>query len=127
MLTDTKLRSLKPAEKAYKLPDRDGLYVIVLTTGTVSFRYNYRINNRQETLVIGKYGPGGLTLAEARERLAEAKKTFAAGRSPSRQKAREKRKLTKWIPLGNGPNSGSRTIPWRNRRAICVDQFSRAT
>ncbi|MBL8396210.1 MAG: DUF4102 domain-containing protein, partial [Candidatus Accumulibacter sp.] len=53
MLTDTKLRSLKPAPKAYKVADRDGLYVTVLTTGTVSFRYNYRINNRQETLVIG--------------------------------------------------------------------------
>ena len=92
MLTDTKLRSLKPAPKAYKVADRDGLYVTVLTTGTVSFRYNYRINNRQETLVIGKYGPGGLTLAEARERLMEAKKALAAGRSPSRQKAREKQR-----------------------------------
>ncbi len=72
MLTDTKLRNLKPAEKPYKLTDRDGLYVTVLSTGTVSFRYNYRINNRQETLVIGRYGPAGLTLAEARERLTEA-------------------------------------------------------
>lgn len=53
MLTDTKLRNLKPAEKPYKLTDRDGLYVTVLSTGTISFRYNYRINNRQETLVIG--------------------------------------------------------------------------
>jgi len=40
MLTDTKLRNLKPEAKAYKVSDRDGLYVTVLTTGTVSFRYN---------------------------------------------------------------------------------------
>jgi len=40
MLTDTALRNLKPKEKAYKVTDRDGLYVSVLTSGTVSFRYN---------------------------------------------------------------------------------------
>lgn len=93
MLTDTKLRNLKPEEKAYKLTDRDGLYVTVLTTGTISFRYNYRINGRQETLVLGRYGPGGITLSEARELLSEAKKGLAAGKSPSRQKAREKQKI----------------------------------
>jgi len=93
MLTDTKLRNLKPGEKAYKLTDRDGLYVTVLTTGTISFRYNYRINGRQETLVLGRYGPGGITLSEARELLSEAKKGLASGKSPSRQKAREKQKV----------------------------------
>lgn len=92
MLTDIKLKSLKPEEKPYKLSDRDGLYVTVLTTGTVSFRYNYRINGRQETLVLGRYGPGGLTLSEARVKLTEAKKGLVAGKSPSRQKAREKHK-----------------------------------
>lgn len=93
MLTDTKLRNLKPGEKAYKLTDRDGLYITVLTTGTISFRYNYRINGRQETLVLGRYGTGGITLAEARELLSDAKKGLAAGKSPSRQKAREKQKI----------------------------------
>lgn len=29
MLTDTKLRNLKPQEKLYKVNDRDGLYVAV--------------------------------------------------------------------------------------------------
>lgn len=87
MLTDTALRNLKPKEKPYKVTDRDGLYVSVLTSGTVSFRYNYSINGRQETLVLGRYGPGGLKLSEARELLAQAKKTIAAGRSPARQKA----------------------------------------
>jgi integrase len=87
MLTDTMLRNLKPKEKGYKVSDRDGLYVYVLTSGTISFRYNYAINGRQETLVLGRYGPGGLKLSEARELLIEVKKTIAAGRSPARQKA----------------------------------------
>jgi integrase len=87
MLTDAALRNLKPKDKAYKVTDRDGLYVYVLTSGTVSFRYNYSINGRQETLVLGRYGADGIKLSEARELLAEAKKTLAAGRSPARQKA----------------------------------------
>ncbi|WP_274609928.1 Arm DNA-binding domain-containing protein [Pseudomonas sp. TH41] len=41
MLTDTKLRNLKPKEKLYKVNDRDGLYVAVTTAGSISFRYNY--------------------------------------------------------------------------------------
>jgi hypothetical protein len=53
MLTDAKLRSLKPAERAYKVADRDGMYVVVSPSGGISFRYNYRINGRQETLVLG--------------------------------------------------------------------------
>lgn len=87
MLTDTMLRNLKPKDRAYKMADRDGLYVYVLTSGTISFRYNYAINGRQETLVLGRYGAGGLKLSEARELLVEAKKSLAAGRSPARQKA----------------------------------------
>jgi hypothetical protein len=90
MLTDTKLKNIKPREKPYKLTDRDGLYVTVLTTGSISFRYNYRINGRQETVVLGSYGVGGLTLLEAREKLGGAKKALADGKSPARQRAREK-------------------------------------
>ena len=38
MLTDTKLRNLKPQEKLYKVPDRDGLYVAVTPAGGVNQR-----------------------------------------------------------------------------------------
>ncbi len=71
MLTDAKLRSLKPQEKPYNVVDRDGLYIMVLSSGSISFRYNYRINGRQETLVLGKYGAAGgcISLSEARELL----------------------------------------------------------
>lgn len=93
MLTDTKLRNLKPQGKLYKMPDRDGLYVAVTPAGAVSFRYNYSINGRQETLTFGRYGVGGITLAEARERLHEAKRLIADGKSPAREKARAKARV----------------------------------
>lgn len=88
MFTDTKLRSLKPQDKLYKVIDRDGLYVAATPAGSISFRYNYSINGRQETVTLGRYGLGGITLAEVRERLGEAKKMIAAGKSPAKEKAR---------------------------------------
>lgn len=86
MLTDTKLKNLKPQEKLYKVSDRDGLYVAVLTSGSFSFRYDYRINGRRETLVIGQYGRDGISLAEAREELINAKKLVKSGQSPAAAK-----------------------------------------
>jgi len=86
MLTDAKLRSLKGRERPYKVADRDGLYVYVSTAGGISFRFNYRVNGRQETLTFGRYGAGGMTLAEARTALAEARKTLSGGVSPARNK-----------------------------------------
>jgi len=93
MLTDTKLRNLKPQHKLYKVNDRDGLYVAVTTAGSISFRYNYVINGRQETVTFGRYGVGGMTLAEARGKLGEAKKLITAGRSPAKEKARNKARV----------------------------------
>jgi integrase len=90
MLTDAQLRKLKPADKMYKVADRDGLYAAVLPTGKISWRWNYRINGRQETLTLGRYGVLGL--AEARQALVDAKKRLAAGSSPARVKARERAK-----------------------------------
>lgn len=86
MLTDTKLKSLKPQAKLYKVTDRDGLYVAVSPAGTVSFRYDYRINGRRETLTIGRYGPDGISLALARDKLNEAKRMLDSGISPSIKK-----------------------------------------
>ncbi|WP_229255674.1 tyrosine-type recombinase/integrase [Duganella sacchari] len=52
----------------------------------MSFRFNYRVNGRQETVTLGRYGVGGMTLAEARTALAEARKTLNSGESPARTK-----------------------------------------
>ncbi len=49
MLTDTALRNFKPKSKIYKAFDRDGMYVTVSPVGTVTFRYDYRLNGRRET------------------------------------------------------------------------------
>lgn len=93
MLTDTALRNLKGKDKAYKVADRDGMYVNVAPSGVITFRYDYRLNGRRETLTIGRYGPSGLSLARAREKCIDARRAVAEGLSPAREKQREKRRL----------------------------------
>ncbi len=94
MLTDLALKKLKPKDKLYKLSDRDGMYVVVAPSGLITFRYDYRLNDRRETLTIGRYGPDGIGLSEARDRCTAARKLVAEGQSPALDKQRKKRRLT---------------------------------
>jgi len=102
-LTDTKLKNLKAADKVYKVADRDGLYVVVSLKGTLTFRYDYRLGGRRETLTVGQYdefqasqpkrAPEDITygdplsLADARDLLARAKNMVSRGESPARVKS----------------------------------------
>ncbi|AIY42560.1 Phage integrase [Collimonas arenae] len=117
MLTDTKLRNLKAGEKLFKVNDRDGLYVAVTPAGSISFRYNYSINGRQETLTFGRYGLGGISLAEAREQLGEAKKMIAAGKSPAKEKARDKARVKGVETFGAWADKWLRGYPIFRRHA----------
>ena len=93
MLTETALKHLKPKDAVYKVADRDGMYVTVSVVGTISFRFDYRLNGRRETLTLGRYGPDGISLAVARERCVDARRAISEGRSPAQEKQREKRRL----------------------------------
>ena len=93
MLTDAAIKVLKPKEKLYKIVDRDGMYVVVQPSGAIVFRLDYRLNGRRETLTLGRYGAAGLSLARAREKVIDARRAIAEGRSPAQEKQREKRRL----------------------------------
>ncbi|ACB81265.1 integrase family protein [Methylorubrum populi BJ001] len=93
MLTDAAIKALKPKEKLYKIVDRDGMYVVVQPSGAIVFRLDYRLNGRRETLTLGRYGPAGLSLARAREKVVDARRAISEGRSPAQEKQREKRRL----------------------------------
>lgn len=93
MLTDAALRNIRAKSKPYKMTDRDGLYVLVSPAGGIAFRYDYRFNGRRETVTFGSYGPAGLSLAKAREKVIEAKRLIADGVSPALEKQRAKRRL----------------------------------
>ena len=53
MLTDTFLRSLKPADKPKKYADGGGLFIYVSTTGSKLWRMAYRFNMKSKLLSSG--------------------------------------------------------------------------
>jgi hypothetical protein len=87
MLTDVALKNLKSKEKPYKVADRDGMYVVVAPSGTVTFRLDYRLNGRRETVTFGQYGPAELSLARAREMTIDARRSIMEGKFPCPRKA----------------------------------------
>ena len=117
MLTDIQLRALKPTGKIYKVADQQGLYVAVTRTGVVSFRFDYRVNGRRETLVIGKYDPTvgakkpreldeldygmSLSLAEARLLMTRAHRSIEQGESPSRSKVEKRTEAADALTFGS--------------------------
>jgi hypothetical protein len=110
------LRALKPAEKIYKVADQRGLYAAVTPSGAVSFRYDYRVNSRRETLVIGRYDPSlsarkprkpdelgfgmAISLPEARLLRDQAYGAIQRGESPSRAKVEKRVEATEALTFG---------------------------
>jgi hypothetical protein len=60
MLIDAARRNLRLRSKTYKVTDRDGMYVVVTTSRTIAFRYDYRMHGRRKTLTIRRYGRAGI-------------------------------------------------------------------
>lgn len=76
--------AIKAAEirgKAYKLSDRDGLYLLVTPSGGRYWRMNYRHYGKQKTLAFGVWPDTGL--AEARAECDAARKVLARGEDPA--------------------------------------------
>jgi integrase len=92
MLTDTKLKALKPRDRVYIVTDSRGLYVEVFPTGGVIWRCRYRLNGKQEKVTIGKYP--SLTLKDARVKRDELMQLAARGKSPAKEKQLIKQRLS---------------------------------
>lgn len=80
MLTDTKLRALRPRDRLYRVADANGLCVEVTPAGSRLWRYRYRFNGRASMLALGEYPH--VSLVDARRRRDEARTALAAGASP---------------------------------------------
>lgn len=81
MLTDTKLRSLKPKAKLYRLADANGLCFEVRPTGSKFWRYRYRYAGKATMAALGEYPSMGL--AEARAARDKARSQLKSGANPT--------------------------------------------
>ncbi len=76
-LSDTKIKTIKSSDKALKLADERGLFLLVKPTGGKLWRLKYRIDGKEKLLSFGPYPD--VSLAEAREKRDQARKVIAAG------------------------------------------------
>ncbi|MBA2078575.1 integrase arm-type DNA-binding domain-containing protein [Rhodanobacter sp. PCA2] len=84
MLTDTAIRKTKTTDKAQKLFDGGGLFLLVHPNGSRYWRLKYRVDGREKLLALGVYPT--VSLADARERREDARKLLANGSDPSEVK-----------------------------------------
>ena len=84
MLTDTKLRALKPRQNVYRIADALGLAIEVRPSGARLWRFRYRFNGIANMLGLGEYR--GVSLIEARESRDAARKMLDNGIDPSAQR-----------------------------------------
>ena len=96
-LTDIRIRNAKAAEKAYKLSDGGGLYLLVTPAGARYWRMDYRFAGKRRTLAIGVYPL--VTLSDARTRREDARVMLANNVDPSSAKRAAKR--TSKLATGN--------------------------
>ncbi|HZW11912.1 MAG TPA: integrase arm-type DNA-binding domain-containing protein [Noviherbaspirillum sp.] len=87
-LNHTQLKALKPKDKPYKVTDRDGLYVEVLPSGVMTWRFQYYLHGKREKVTFGRYPDIGL--ADARKMRDDAAAQVAIGQSPAKDKQAKK-------------------------------------
>lgn len=87
-LTDIKVKTAKPMDKAYKLTDGGGMYLLVKPNGSKYWRLKYRFVGKEKMLSIGVYPD--VSLADARQKRDEARKILAAGGDPGEVKKADK-------------------------------------
>ena len=90
VLSDAKVRAIKPKTKPFKQADFDGLFLLVNPNGSKLWRFKYRLHGKEKLLALGKYPD--VSLVVARKRRDEARVQLANGDDPSAlRKAQQQR------------------------------------
>lgn len=88
-LTDTAIRAIKPREKAFKVADEKGLYLLVSPAGGRLWKLKFRTaTGIEKKLSLGSYPE--ISLKDARELRDQARSLRAKGIDPADQKRRDK-------------------------------------
>lgn len=88
-LSDTAIRALKPRDKAYKVADEKGLYLLITPAGGKLWKLKFRTEaGAEKKLSLGAYPDVGLK--DARDRRDDARSHLAKGIDPAAKKQRDK-------------------------------------
>lgn len=83
------IRNAKPSDKAYKLSDEKGLYLLINPKGGKFWKFKYRFAGKEKKLSLGEFPD--VSLKDARDSRDEAKKHLRNGIDPSALKKTKKK------------------------------------
>jgi integrase len=86
-LSEFKINKAKPREKAYKLTDGEGLFLLVKPNGSKLWQQKYHFMGKERLLSHGKYPV--VSLAKARTKREEAKRHLDDDKDPATEKRLE--------------------------------------
>ncbi|MGE0430188.1 tyrosine-type recombinase/integrase [Hydrogenophaga sp.] len=127
-LTNTEVLKAKPGPSPVKMADGRGLYLLITPAGSKLWRWKYRFLGKEKLMAIGAYPD--VSLAQARDKVDEARKHLANGSDPMATRKSDKiaRRLAvedtfaavakKWWESWKAARSDSHTVyVWRRLEA----------
>lgn len=114
MLTDAKIRKIKPLEKRAKYTDEKGMYLEVLPSGGMYWRLKFRLNSKENVFSIGTYPE--ISLANARIERDRAKLLVQQGINPNDAKKKQQQKINQDTLFG------TLALEWMNNRKDLIKE-----
>lgn len=96
-LTELQLKHYKPKDTLYRVPDSNGLYIEISTTGKKVWLYRFYYQGKNQSMTLGRYPE--ISLAQARRERDQARELVREGKHPTRE-----RKIQKMRNMYNGDN-----------------------
>ncbi|MCY1408712.1 Prophage integrase IntS [compost metagenome] len=90
LLTDAKVKSVKPADRDWKLSDGGGLFLLIKPTGGKFWRWKYRLQGKENLFAIGSFPR--VSLAEARAARERARTLVKQGIHPAHERQQAKQR-----------------------------------
>ena len=87
-LNDSKIRTLKPSAKPFKVSDSHGLYLLIKPGGSRHWYLKYRISGKESRIALGAYP--AVSLSDARQQREGIRKMLALNINPAKQRAAER-------------------------------------
>jgi len=115
-LTDTAIRAVKPSEKQQKLFDGSGLYLLVFPSGSKVWRFKYHFQGKEKLISLGPYP--AVSLKDARDKAADARKTLGGDNDPSAQRQQSRRQQRDTFEILAREWYNKQLPAWTERHAV---------
>ncbi|QFT20982.1 Prophage CP4-57 integrase [Pseudomonas sp. THAF187a] len=90
LLTDAKIKSVKPTDRDWKLSDGGGLFLLIKLTGGKLWRWKYRLQGKENLFAIGSFPQ--ISLAEACTAREKARALVKQGIHPTHERQQVKQR-----------------------------------